>query len=723
VAKSPKNKNKPGARAARSRSWWKLWLALTVLLAILVVCLVYGFWASTFDLHQVQEMAERSTVFDMDGKVYSRLQGENRVTVKLAQVSPYFIKALLSREDSRFYQHHGVDPFGILRAVFRNLTHGAAKEGASTITQQLARNSFPEGLGSRKSIHRKILEAFVAVRIEQNYTKDQILEAYVNRIYFGSTVYGIETASQTYFGTHAANLSLGEAALIAGLIRAPTYFSPLKNLKGALHERDTVLERMVKQGQITDADAARAKSTTIVLAKKRPTSTQDNYAMDMVRRELDELLTDEQRQDGGMKIYTTLDPALQKASESAVDVELTKIEARPGYKHPRKADFSAQAKAEEQDTPYLQGALMVIDNRSGGIRAIVGGRDFSESKYNRAIPVKPSRQIGSTFKPFVYAAAFDKGILPGMAIDDGPIARGEIRQAANWSPENSDGTYKGLMRAEEGLIQSRNTMSVRVGERAGLPEIARVAAAAGIENIPHVPAVYLGAFEASVGDLTTAYTVFANNGVRHQSYVIERIDDAAGETIYRAAHIQSAALDPGVAWMLTSTMQKVIERGTAASAKSLGFTKPAAGKTGTTNDFHDAWFVGYTTALTCGVWVGLDKPETIMAHGYGAALALPIWTDVMKAASPQRYPANEFRPTVPLRRVTVCSVSNELATTSCEHSGTAYTIDLPESRIPRDPCQVHQGSVLAQDEPNGDTQKRSLPQSIFRSFRKFFGGE
>jgi penicillin-binding protein 1A len=301
-----------------------------------------------------------------------------------------------------------------------------------------------------------------------------------------------------------------------------------------------------------------------------------------------------------------------------------------------------------------------------------------------------------------------------------------VRQAANWSPENSDGTYKGILRAEEGLIQSRNTMSVRIGERAGLNEIGRIAAAVGLENMPHVPAVYLGSFEANVADLTAAYTVFPNNGERRQSYIIERIDDASGETIYRAAHIQSKALDPGVAWMLTSTLGKVLERGTAASAKTLGFTKPAAGKTGTTNDFRDAWFVGYTTSLTCGVWVGLDKPETIIQKGYGAALALPIWVDVMKAASPQRYPANNFQPPVPLRRVTVCSVSNGLATSGCDHAGTAYSIDLPESRIPRDPCGVHHGNILTQgasSSSDDDTPKHSLPQTILRSFRKFFGGQ
>ena len=723
MAKTAKNKNKSGARAARSRWRWKLFLALAVILGVLLVCLVYGFWASTFDIRKVQDMAERSTVFDMDGKVYSRLQGQNRVTVKLAQVSPYFVKALIAREDARFYDHRGVDPLGIARAIFRNLTHGSAKEGASTLTQQLARNSFPEGLSTRKSIHRKLLEAFVAARIEQQFKKDEILEAYVNRIYFGSTVYGIETASQAYFGKHAADLTLGESAMIAGIIRAPSHFSPLVNLKGATRERNTVLDRMAKLGKITEAEAAAAKTAPIALSKKRPFSAQENYAMDMVLKELGDLLTDEQRRDGGLKIYTTLDPSLQKTAETSVNMELTKVEARPGYKHPRKADFSAEAKAAEEETPYLQGALAVIDNRSGGIRALVGGRDFTESKFNRAITSKP-RQVGSTFKPFVYAAAFDRGLLPGTAIDDGPIAKGEVRQAANWTPENSDGTYKGMQHAEEGLIQSRNTMSVRVGERAGMDEIARVAAAVGIEGMPRRPSVYLGAFECNVVDITTAYTVFANDGVRKQSYIIERIDDAAGDTIYRAAHIQARAIDPGVNWMVSNLLGKVLERGTAAGAKGLGFTKPAAGKTGTTNDFKDAWFVGYTSSLTCGVWVGLDRPETIIPHGYGSALALPIWTDVMKAAPAQRYPAIDFRPSVPLRRVMVCSQSNQLATSGCDRAGTAYSIDLPASRVPRDGCSVHKGGVLAGGDTGQDSQKKSnLPQSIFRSFKKFFGGD
>ncbi|HYR59077.1 MAG TPA: PBP1A family penicillin-binding protein, partial [Chthoniobacteraceae bacterium] len=624
------------------------------------------------------EMAERSTVFDMDGKVYSRLQGENRVTVKLSEVSPDFVNALLAREDSRFYKHRGIDPIGIIRALVRNVGGGSAREGASTLTQQLARNSFPLG---GKNVHRKLLEAFVSLRIEQHFSKDEILETYVNRIYFGSGVYGIETASLAYFGKHAKELKLGEAAIIAGIIRAPTYYSPFRNLRGATMQRDQVLERMAKLKSISETQCAAAKKSSLALAKKKTLSTQENYAMDAVRRELDVLLTDEQRGDGGLKIYTTIDPALQRAAQSALDAELTKVEQRPGFKHPKRADFSAEAKAQELPTPYLQGALVAIDNRSGAIRALVGGRDFQESKYNRAIQPEAARQLGSTFKPFVYAAAFQRGMLPGATIDDGPIQRGEIRAAASWTPENSDGTYKGPMRAEDGLILSRNTMSVRVGERAGIDTIAKLAAACGIGGMPRQPSVYLGAFEQTVAELGAAYSVFANNGIRRQSYIIERIDDADGETIFRAGHIQVRAIDAGSAWLTTQAMQKVLERGTAASAKNMGFAKPAAGKTGTTNEFRDAWFAGFTSSLTCAVWVGLDKPETIVSRGYGAALALPVWVDVMNAASPQRYPAQPLQCAEPTRRVSVCATTNELATNGCERAGTAYAVELPESHV------------------------------------------
>jgi penicillin-binding protein 1A len=719
----PKRKSRNRANRPKPARKWLVLLLLVPFFALGLLFVGYALWASTFDVEAVKEMPSRSTVYDMDGKVYSRLQGENRLVVPLKKVSSHFVDALLAREDARFYSHRGLDPIGVVRAIIRNLTSGSAQQGASTLTQQLARNSFPERIGARKSIHRKLLEAFVANRIEQRYTKEEILEHYMNRIYFGAGVYGIEAASLTYFGKHAENLSLGEAAMIAGIIRAPTYSSSQQHPERAIKARDAVLDRMVKSGKITQGAADEARAKKLVVLKKRPVQAQENYAMDAVVRDLNMLLTDEQRSEGGLKIYTTIDPILQRAAETSVDKQLRKVETRSGYSHPKRAQFSAADRDEEAPTPYLQGSAVVIDNKTGGIRALVGGRDYAESKYNRALMA--NRQVGSTFKPFVYAAAYGRGLLPGTSIDDGPIQRGEIRLASNWTPSNSDGSFKGPMRAEEGLIQSRNTMSVRVGEQAGLDEIVRIAKLSGIDEVPRQPAIYLGAFEGTLLGITSAYSVFPNHGTRKQSYIIERIDDASGQVIYRAAHVQNRAIDPGVSWLTTAALVKAMEKGTGSSARAMGWTKPSAGKTGTTNDYKDAWFVGYTSHLTCGVWVGLDQPETIVQRGYGAALALPIWAEVMSAAPSARYPAAQLKPSIPLQRVTVCAISGQMAMGGCARGNHEYNADLPSSCIPRSGCEIHRGGVLVNSDRRTERDRRrsDVPGNIFRSFRRFFGGE
>jgi penicillin-binding protein 1A len=600
---------------------------------------VYSVWASRLDLARVQQIRERSTVFDRDGKPYGRLAGdENRLVVPLAKVSPLFIKALLAREDSRFYKHLGVDPIGILRAALRNLVSRSAAQGASTLTQQLARNSFPLG---GKNLHRKLLEAFVAVRIERNFSKHEILEHYMNRIYLGAGVYGVETASQAYFNKHAFELSLGEAALLAGIIRGPSRFSPYANYEGALRERDTVLERMNKLEFITPAEAAKARETPIVLNTKRRLAVQENYAMDAVVRELGKVLSEDQLGESGLRIYTSLDPVLQEAAQNGLNAHLTKIEALPKYSHPRKVEFTKEAREAELEPAYLQGAVVVLDNRSAAIRALVGGREYLDSRFNRALLAE--RPIGSTFKPFVYLAAFGRGMSPQTMLTDGPIQRGEVRSNPNWSPQNSDGTFKGSMSAEEGLIQSRNTVTVRVGESAGLQEVARVAASVGLDKMPKKPSAYLGAFEASLLRVTNAYTVLASGGRLRQPFLIERVLDSDGTVLYRAPSASKPVLQPGPCAMLTNVLTKVLEKGTAASARSNGFRKPAAGKTGTTDDYKDAWFVGYTSTLTAGVWVGFDKPQRTIAQGYGATMALPVWIEVMNAAAENRYPAAPLR--------------------------------------------------------------------------------
>src|SRR5438477_4210272 len=393
------------ARARGSKVFrygWKVSLLALIAGSGLAVMVFYGAWAQTYDMKKVGEMPERNTVFDVDGKIYSRLAGANRLKVSLDEVSPFFVAALLAREDTRFYQHKGIDWRGILRALVRDVMSGSAKEGASSITQQLARNSLP--LGGR-TLNRKILEAMVALRIEQKFTKQQILELYINRIYFGSGCYGVETATQAYFGKNASKLNLSEAALLAGLIRSPNRFSPLKNPEGAAIQRNAVLDRMVELKKVSSAQAEQARKTKIVTRPKRMPQVQENYAMDAVQRGLSLILTQDQMDDGGLSIYTTLDPSVQNAAQDALETQLGKIERQSNFRHPNKAEYKPPESGEgDAAMPYLEGAVVVIDNASGGIRALVGGRDYAHSKYNR--PQAPAtRLVGSAHKPAVYAPA------------------------------------------------------------------------------------------------------------------------------------------------------------------------------------------------------------------------------------------------------------------------------------------------------------------------------
>ena len=711
----------PKKSGRKFRVSWKVALFALPLAAVFGVLMFYALWAQTFDLKTVGEMPERNTVFDVDGKIYSRLAGANRLKVALNEVSPFFVDALLAREDTRFFDHGGIDWRGIARALVRDVLSGSAKEGASSITQQLARNSLP--LGGR-TLSRKMLEAMVALRIEHDFTKQQILELYINRIYFGSGCYGVETASLAYFGKNASKLNLSEAAILAGLIRSPNRFSPLKNPEGAALQRNAVLDRLLELKKISAAQAEQAKITKVTSHPKRLPQIQENYAMDAVQRDLNLLLTPDQIDNGGLYIYTTLDPAVQVAATQALETQLSKIERQSNFHHPTKVSYRPPDDGEDSSMPYLEGALVAIDNSSGGILALVGGRDYAQSKFNRAL-APANRQLGSSFKPFVYAVAFTHGLLPTAAVSDGPIEPGEIQGAGNWTPGNSDGTYGGIQPVSYGLIHSRNTMSVRVGEIAGIDDVQKIATTVGLgENIPHGPAIFIGSFETNLKDLTAAYSIFPNAGVRKQAYIIERIDDQDHNPIYRAAHVAIPALDPSAAWMTSQLMEQVLTSGTAASAKSLGFKLPAAGKTGTTNDYKDAWFLGYTNALTCGVWVGFDQPTTIVARGYGAALALPVWTQVMTKAA-QRYPAHELQPTMPMARATVCSISNHLATTGCNAAGTAYEITLPDDKVPQVVCEIHGGTQtqFAQKLEDLGQKAGSVPNRIFQSFRKFFGGK
>ncbi len=608
------------------RGLWKIGFLCLLLWA--VVGLGYYAWALTFDLRLIHEMDERSIVYDYRGEPYSRLAGENRVVVPFDKVSNDFVNALISREDTRFYQHHGVDPIGVARAVVRNLLLGGFREGASTITQQLARNSFPLG---GKNLHRKLIEAALAFRIETELTKEEILEAYMNRIYFGSGTYGIEAASQTYFGKPASRLDLAESATLAGLIRSPNRYSPLNNPKGSTKERNTVLNRMQAIGLITGGQRDAAQAQEMDTSPSVRTLAEDNWAMDAILRDLEMVLEPGQMDAGGLRIYSTIDGDLQKTAERAVTDRLREIESAPGYPHQPASAFSDKKLDAEKSVPYLEAAALVIDNESGGIRAIVGGRDFDRSKFHRAL--LGHRQIGSTVKPFVYAEAFEQGLDPREPISDARLSPSEIPQRfGKYNPGNSDGTYGEPRPAGDGLVFSRNTMTVRVGLRTGIDRVAKAIEVAGLsKDPPRYPSLCLGTFETTLKDLTAAYTVFPSGGNRLQSFIIERVTDAQGHVLYKATHGRIPVFSPRSAKMASELMTDVVTRGTAAGAREFGLRGWAAGKTGTTNNFVDAWFLGYDSRFTCGVWVGFDRPRTIRPGGYGATLALPIWVDIMRA--------------------------------------------------------------------------------------------
>ena len=650
--------------------------------------------ADSFDLAELDNIPAISEVFDYAGMRYSKLEGQVRYVVPLSQISPNFINALLAREDSRFYKHRGVDLTGIARAAMRNVNAGNVKEGASTITQQLARNTFDLGDDRWR---KKFVEALLALRIEKNLSKEKILEAYANRIYYGLGLYGVETASRACFGKSANELTLSEAAILAGLIRSPNRLTPLGDSRTALAERDQVLGRMEELKMITPEEAKAARAEPIPLTKILLPSTQENYAMDAVMRDLAILLPKDIIDRGGLKIYTTIDPRLQMIAEEAVESKLAQLESSKEWPHPTRVPVTTadpHANAEKPtESPYVQGALMAIDNETGGIRAIVGGRDFKESPYNRAWLAK--RQVGSTFKPFVYAAAFSKGMGPGMLVDDSPIREGDIAGVTSWSPRNSDGENEGLQPAALGLIRSRNTMTVRVGEFATRAEVRALALKAGLEKVPDIPAIYLGAFETTLKDLTAAYTMFPNNGVRRQPYIIESIQDRYGKTIYKATRAELRCINPDVNYVMNELLRDVIRKGTATAATSFGLTVPAAGKTGTTDDYKDAWFIGYTTRLTCGVWVGMDRPERIADRGYGSKLALPIWVDFIQNASAWKYIAQNF--TVPgnLQTVELCRTSGALANPECKFARTTYRAQLPQNMIPRNQCPDHTGLLAS----------------------------
>lgn len=669
---------------------------------LLFLAIAYGVRAQKYDLAKIHEMPERSIVHDRLGEEIGRIHGEKRSLVPLHQVAVDFRKAILAREDERFYQHGAVDPIGIARAVLKNL--GGKKEGASTLTQQLVSDIFQLKRGENRGdtlrqLDRKMLEIAIAFRLEASLEKDDILAAYINQINWGRQIKGVGEASRIYFEKHPSELTLSESALLAGIVRGPDSFNPFKSMDAATRERGTTLARMVTAGVITPAEAEAAKAEPIEVRPEWRRETQESYAMDAIRRDLEVILEKENIELGGLSITTTIDLRIQRKGEEALDKKLREVERLSGYQHPTRAAWR-EAPAEKRKEPaYIQGAAVVVENRTGAVLAVIGGRDANESRFNRATQAR--RQIGSLFKPFVYLSAFDRGLRPDTSISDGPIESGEIKGGGTWRPQNSDGKFGGMQPVSYGLIRSRNTMSVRVGNHAGIPRVKEVSRMAGFTTpMPENPSSFLGSWEASPWEVATAYTIFPNDGTRYRPYLISEIKDREGNILYATPPLSYPAAKAGSAWSVSRILNEVATHGTAASVTRLGFDKPCGGKTGTTNDFKDAWFAGYTSNLTCAVWVGFDTPQKTIHGGYGSTLSLPVWVDIMKTADRLGYKAGKLNSKSNLVEMELCRHSGKRATNGCQTAGTAYP-DLVSADIALpagDLCPLHPARAQAVDE-------------------------
>jgi penicillin-binding protein 1A len=672
------------------------------LYALLFLAVVYGYRARDYDLSKVHAMPERTIIRDRLGEEIGRIHGEKRSLVPLKQVAENFRKAILAREDERFYRHGAVDPIGMVRAVTKNLQ--GKREGASTLTQQLASDIFQLKRGEDrgnvlKQLDRKFLEIAIGFRLEANLTKDEILEAYINQINWGRQIKGVGEASRIYFEKHPSELTLSQSALLAGIVRGPDSFNPFRSIEAATRERNTTLERMVDAKAITREEADAAKQEPIEVRPKGRREARESYAMDAIRSDLEIILEKQDIELGGLEIITTIDKRVQEKAEEALEKKLHDVERLSGYAHPTRDAWQKISETERGEPAYIQGAAVVVENRSGGVLAVVGGRNANESRFNRAKDA--NRQLGSIFKPFVYLSAFDMGLRSDSLVSDGPIEPGEIKGGGTWRPHNSDGKFGGMEPVSYGLIHSRNTMSVRVGNYAGIPKVKEVAAMSGFSTpMPENPSSFLGSWEAPPWEVASAYTIFPNDGKRFRPYLISQIKDRDGNILYSTLPLSYQAASPGSAWAVSKILTEVTETGTAASVKRLGFDKPCAGKTGTTNDFKDAWFSGYTSSLTCTVWVGFDTPQKTIHGGYGAVLALPVWVDVMKTADRLGYKAGTLHSKANLVSVELCRLSGKRVTDGCMSAGTNFTDQLPADSVPAesDLCPIHPARAKAIDE-------------------------
>jgi penicillin-binding protein 1A len=585
---------------------------------------------------------QASKVYAADGRLITDLGQERRTVVPLGEMSPVVKAAFIATEDKRFYEHEGIDWYRVLGAIKNNLFEMRVAEGFSTITMQLARNVWDEEISGRdKSLRRKLREAKVAREIEDKYPKDKILELYLNQIDLGNRAFGVEAASQRYFGKSVRDLNVAEAATLAAIPKAPSRYNPRKNPNLSIQRRNTVLNLLRDNGLLNPAETERWKAYPLLLSSRSDYSGTAEYFVEFVRQQLDARFGSDLYR-SGYRIYTTLDLDTQQAAERALEARLEAIEsgADGKFEHPTYQQYqnSKADEGEERDrstTPYLQGLVVTIEVKTGQIRAMVGGRDFGDSKFNRA--TQALRQPGSTFKPITFAAALEAGYPLSHVMVDDSLSLLVKPDEPPWTPQNYDLEFDGPMTLRRALYLSRNIIAIKLGMELGEQAVVSEAAKFGISTrVPPVPSIHIGSADVIPLEMIAAYTTFANLGVRTVPNSILRVEDRSGKIIWQPAVRSVAVLDSAHAWLMTDVLRDVVRHGTAVGSVGARINFPAGGKTGTTNDGFDVWFIGFTPDLVTGVWIGFDQPRKIKSNAQGGVLAAPAWTAMMREVYERR---------------------------------------------------------------------------------------
>jgi penicillin-binding protein 1A len=633
---------------------------------------------------------EATRVYAMDGSRITDLSPERRVVVELNEVPKTVWGGFVAVEDRRFWSHDGVDLRGVGRALLKNITSFSVEEGFSTIPMQLARQVFTEELPMSSKFSRKACEVTLAPKIEKAFTKREILKMYINQVYLGDGLYGVEEAARAYFGKPVSKVNAAEAATLVGLVKNPEGYNPRKHPLRTVQRRNVVLDVMAREGVITAEEAKRARALPLRLAPRIEAAGSAPYFVAAIREEL-RARFGEDADVRGLRVHTTLDPALQKAAHAALLAQIKDIEAgKYGKWRHEKPDSAAKLQpAQGTGSPYLQGMVVALDIETGEVRALVGGRDFTHSSYDRAIDAR--RQPGSAFKPFVYAAAIQQGMTVNQRVETTPVSL----QGANagWSPDDLVADSITQLSVREAFAKSSNYAAVRIGDWVGPQAVIQMARTAGITTrIPPYPSIFLGSAEVKPIEFVAAIGAFGNGGKRIKPRFINKVTDARGKVLYQATNTRDWVINSNVAYLTTSLMTEVVDHGTGASVRRRGFWLPAAGKTGTTNDSKDVWFVGMTPDLVAGVWLGFDQPKTITPSASGGQMAAPVWAELMKAAYETRPNPAGWSPPSELVSVPIDVQSGGMATNNCPAENVRIEYFVPGTE-PTEYCDLHRSGA------------------------------